>query len=332
MSAVNHQRTAYAALLVAFSVALIGAAHAADSASAADARSAQTSESLFPRLPDEGNETRLPNSQFNFLRGSPGAGGGSGGAGSAVSEATGARVLDQLDRRRNWIYATQTPSSFELSAQQAMGVRGAEADRAGESEGWLAEFFSDRGAQNTKTRSIDDLFSSSLDSPRVGSALFGGMPHVTAIPQLNSGLGLTAFQPSTATSPGVSTSSSVGQSLREQQGLSSIPTSVRDLLGYSENSTSSDFDPINLRTDTTRQELNPTVSERMADLNITPKTVDALLERPLREASSTRSSILDNFNNRMTGGSSLTPAAQAPSVLPAQERSLDFGRFPSRKF
>jgi hypothetical protein len=121
--------------------------------------------------------------------------------------------------------------------------------------------------------------------------------------------------------------------LRER-GLSSVPVSVREMLAYpgSVNPLETGYDPINMRTDTTQQELNPTATERLADLEVAPKTVDALLERPMRGASSTRTSLPDSFNTRMTGGSSLTPAGLAPSALAPKDRSLDFGRFPSRSF
>jgi hypothetical protein len=92
------------------------------------------------------------------------------------------------------------------------------------------------------------------------------------------------------------------------------------------------FDPINLRVDTAKQELNPTLPAPIADLTIAPKTVDALLDRPLRGGDSGRSSLLEGFNTRMLGNSSLAPAVAPPAEVKVQERPLDFGQFPSRKF
>ncbi len=320
------------AALFAAGLAVSGSAASPEARSSAEARAAaQESASLFPELPEEGSDSRLPNRQFNFRRGdSPG--GAVAGAGAAV-EPPSARILDQLDRRRNWIYATQSPASFELSAQQALGVRSAEpANRNSEPENWLSEFFHDRGTQPSQNRAIDDLFSNSLQTSSSLSTLFNSTPQ--AVSGLEGNLGLAPFQSAPAEVSSSSLSAVTDSLGLRDRGLSSVPISVREMLAYpgSVNPLETGYDPINLRTDTTQQELNPTVTERLADLEVAPKTVDALLERPIRGASSTRTSLPDSFNTRMTGGSSLTPAGLAPNAVAPRERTLDFGRFPSRNF
>lgn len=327
------KRSMFVALLAAVLTVSGSAASPEFSPSAEALTAAQNSASLFPQLPEEGADSRLPDSRFNFLRG--GSSGGAAPGGVSASETPSARVLDQLDRRRNWIYATQAPSSFELSAEQALGVRSAEpANRNAESEGWLAEFFYDRGTERPQNPSIDDLLSSSLQTPSVQSALFGAAP--TSVPGISGfNLGMAPFQAAPAeSSPGSSLTGIAGNLSLREQGLSGVPTSVRELLAYpgSLDPLASGFDPINLGTDPTQQRLNPTLPARMADLETTAKTVDALLERPIRDVSSTRSSYLDNFNSRMMGNSSLAPAIRAPTDSQPAERPLDFGRFPSRKF
>jgi hypothetical protein len=327
------KRSAFVALLAAV-LTVPGSAASPESSPSAEALTAtQNSASLFPRLPEEGADSRLPDSRFNLLRG--GSAGGAASGGMSASETPSARVLDQLDRRRNWIYATQSPSSFELSAEQALGVRSAEpADRNGESEGWLAEFFHDRGTERPLNRSTDDIFSSSLQTPSVQSALFGATP--TSAPGISGfNLGMAPFQAAPAESSSGGSLRGIGGNLSlPEQGLSRVPTSIRELLASpgSLDPLATGFDPINLGTDTTQLRLNPTAPTRMADLDTTAKTVDALLERPIRDASSTRPSYLDNFNSRMMGNSSLAPAIRAPGESQPAERPLDFGRFPSRKF
>jgi hypothetical protein len=244
------------------------------------------------------------------------------------------RVMDQLDRRRNWIYATQSQSSFELSAEQAAGVRSSQpAGGVGDSEGWLSDFFQDRGAQRTENRSLDDVLSNSLrTSSSVQGPLLGGMSP-RGMPALNLGMAPWQSVP-VEDATGSGSRSELSDSLRLQnQGLSNVPDSVRELMGYpgTVNSLRQDFDPINLRTDTTQQELNPTEAGRFADLETTPKSVDALLNRPIRNADE-RSSLLDGFNAPMLGGSSLAPVVRRPTEARAAERSLNFGQFPSRKF
>jgi hypothetical protein len=320
------------AALFAAGLAVPGFAASPEANSSAEARAAaQDSASLFPELPEEGVDSRLPNRQFNFLRGSS-PGGAAAGAGAAV-EPPSARILDQLDRRRNWIYATQSPTSFELSAQQALGVRLAEpADRNSEPESWLSEFFQDRGTQPSQNRGIDELFSNSLQPSSSLSTLFNHMPQTVS--GLGGNLGLAPFQPAPAEVSSSSLSAVTDSLGLRDRGLSSVPISVREMLAYpsSVNPVETGYDPINMRTDTTQQELNPTATQRLADLEVAPKTVDALLERPIRGASSTRTSLPDSLNARMTGGSSLTPAGLAPSAVAPRERTLDFGRFPSRSF
>jgi hypothetical protein len=242
-------------------------------------------------------------------------------------------ALDQLDRRRDWIYATQNPSSFELSAEEAAGVRPSQAGNgAGSSESWMSEFFQDQGVQRSENRSLDDALSSALSTPNVQSPLLGGISSTHGIPALN--LGMVPWQsapvePSKSNGSRSQISNSLGL---QNQNLSSVPDSVRELLGYpgTMNSLGPNFDPINLRTDTTQQELNPTEAGRIADLETSPRTVEALLNRPTRSAG--QSSLLDGFNAPMLGGSSLAPAVRPPAQVRAAERTLNFNQFPSRKF
>jgi hypothetical protein len=109
---------------------------------------------------------------------------------------------------------------------------------------------------------------------------------------------------------------------------------VRELLSSpgSVNPLAAGFDPINLRVDSTRQELNPTLPDPLADLNQTPRTVDALLGQPTRSVSEGRPSTLDNFNARMLGNSSLAPAVAPLSESRPVARPLGSGQYPIRKF
>jgi hypothetical protein len=92
------------------------------------------------------------------------------------------------------------------------------------------------------------------------------------------------------------------------------------------------FDPINLRVDTTRQELNPTMPQGFSEFRTAPKSVDALLERPIRTINSEPPAFLDGLGERTLGQSSLSPAVARLPEARAADRPLGFGQFPARKF
>mgnify|MGYP000992218327 CR=1 FL=1 len=332
MSHFDIRRIGCAALTVA---ALAVCAHAATPDAAPPA--AQSSASLFPELPDDGAGLLLPGNRFDFLRGGSSSGGGGEGLPTpTVGEHHSARSVDLLDRRRNWIYSTQTPSSFELSAERALGVRSSQpAASSGEAEGWLAEFFYDRGSQRTQNRPIDEILNRKFQMPDLNNSILGNVAPGMGLGGQNGSLGMAPFRSPGLGSATDSTRSGMAAELGLRQGeLSGVPTSIQELLGSpgSVNPLITGFDPINLRGDSTRQEVNPVSPDPLADLTRAPRTVEALLDGPARTAGGGRLSVLDSFNTRMLGDSSLAPAvAPRPEIRPV-DQPLGFGQFPSRKF
>jgi hypothetical protein len=299
---------------------------------------AQNSASLFPALPDDGAESRLSRDRFDFIRRDSSVGGVVGGASSsALAEPPSARLMEQLERRRNWIYSTQTPSSFELSAQEVLGVRSSEpSKRSGESGGMLADFFHDRSSARPQNRSIDDPLSRSMQVPGVDNKLLGNMTSGLGLVGHHGSLGMEPFRSAGTedSTPSSTRAGVIGELGLSEEGVSGGPASIRELLSTpgTVNPLVAGFDPINMRVDSTRQELNPTTTDPLAGFITPPKTIDAILDTPTRAASSGRPSALDNFNTRMLGNSSLAPAIAPFSEARPADRPLDFGQFPSRKF
>jgi hypothetical protein len=328
-----------ATAIAAVALTVCGRAATPDASPAPAPRTpAQNSASLFPALPDDGAESRLPGDRFDFIRRDSSVGGVvGGGPSSALAEPPSARLMEQLERRRNWIYSTQTPSSFELSAQEVLGVRSSEpAKRSGESASMLADFFHDRGSSRPQNRSIDDPLSRSMQVPGVDNKLLGNMTSGLGLVGQNDSLGMAPFRSAGTedSAPSSARAGVIGDSGLSQDGGSGAPASIRALLSIpgTVNPLVAGFDPINLRVDTTRQELNPTTTDPLAGFITPPKSIDALLDTPTRAASAGRPSALDDFNTRMLGNSSLAPAVAPFSEARPADRPLDFGQFPSRKF
>jgi hypothetical protein len=337
MSHLDFRRIGCAALTVATLTVCTHAASPDAAPSAADRPAAQSSASLFPELPDDGAESLLPGNRFDFRRGgSSSSGGGEALPTPTVGEHPGARAVDLLDRRRNWIYSTQTPSSFELSAERALGVRSSKpAASSGEAGGWLADFFYDRGPQRPQNRPFDEILNRKFQMPDFNNTMLGNAAPGMGLGSQNGPLGMAPFRSPASSSATDSTRSGMADELGlRQDELSGLPTSIQELLGSpgNVNTLITGFDPINLRGDSTRQEINPVYPDPLADLTRAPRTVEAVLDSPTRTVSGGRPSALDSFNARMLGDSSLAPAvAPIPEIRP-QDRPAGFGQFPSRKF
>jgi hypothetical protein len=286
---------------------------------------ASSSQDLFPEVPDEGAESRLPGERFDFLRGDSSVGGVVEGAPSPkIGEYHGSRAIDLINRRRNWIYSTQSTPSFEVSAERAVGVRSADADSTSTDTGWAAEFFQDRGPG--QARQLDDPFT--IRIPGIQDHVLG-QTHSLGIPRPADPLA-----PLQNIGVGASPPPRAAGGLTGPSELSGVPNSVRELLAIpgSVNPLAAGFDPINLRIDGTRQELNPTLPDPLPG-NQAARSLDALLGQPVRSVSEGPPSFLDSFNTRMLGNSSLAPAVgPAPESSRPTERPLGFGQFPARKF
>ncbi len=299
---------------------------------------AQGRSSLFPALPDDGAESRLPGNRFDFM------GHGDSSAGSpmeapSMSKPPSARAVELLERRRNWIYSTQTPASFDISADQTLGNRsGEDVSWGGKQKGALADFFYDRGTQRTQSAAFEeDSLSRSLQVPGYSTPLTR-LDSGLGMPAQNPTLGLTPYQSAAPASANPGAGSSVsgltsGLGSSPDSGMD-VSASVHQLLSspQSLNPLAGGFDPINLRGDTTRQDLNPTVGNRLSNMRSAPRTVDALLERPTRTLGSDPAAYLDNINTRTVGSSSLSPTTAPSSEVRAANRPSAFGQFPARKF
>jgi len=339
MANLNIRRFGATTLIVA-ALTVCGRAASPDSvAPAAKSSAARNSVGLFPELPDDGAESRLPSDLLDFI----GRGSSVGGVVGSLpapgpAELPSARAIELLERRRNWIYNTQSPSSFELSAEQTLGVRSSDTTQlSGQSQGWMADFFYDRGSDGPQSRPFDDILSRQVQVPGMNASLPSGSRSGLGLPGQTPTLGLAPFQAAMSQSAqsGSSVSGLTGDPGLRQGSESGMSSSVRDLLSTpgGMDPLAAGFDPINLRVDTTRQELNPTMTERYSDFRTTPKSVGALLDHPIRTIDSERPAFLDVFSARtLDNQSSLSPAVARLPEARATDRPLGFGQFPSRKF
>jgi hypothetical protein len=238
-----------------------------------------------------------------------------------------------MNRQRNWIYSTQSPESFQVSAERALGVRSTESD-AGSGADWMTDFFHDRSSPQ-RSQPGDPL---SLQIPGLQDHVLGTASGLGISRQNDPLAPLQHFGVGGANlgigSPATARPAAAPEALMSPNALSVVPNSVRELLVIpgSVNPLAAGFDPINLRVDGTRQELNPTLPDPLADLNPTPRISDSLLGQPERSVSEGPPSFLDSFNARMLGNSSLAPAVgPTPESRPA-ERPSGFGQFPTRRF
>jgi hypothetical protein len=264
-----------------------------------------------------------------------------------------ARMLDLMDQRRNWIHATEFDSGRVLTAEDAMGVRRAGMFGAGSSSrNGLTDFFGSdpsgtTGGERGEASAVGFQDALKLDNYRLGSlgggalGAFGTGPSVSGGRRGTAAGGLSGVERLGGLVPigGAAVGASVGE-LNVETDRNSRAGSVRDLLAGPDaiQPLVSGFDPINLRIDTTRQELNPSVPRRSLDVGAeTGGAAETLNEAWQRAASrSLQPGLVDRLDNLAPdargGRSSLTPVVRLPSDSRPAQSPLRFGEFPTRKF
>jgi hypothetical protein len=269
----------------------------------------------------------------------------------SLLQAPSARMLEQMEQRRNWIYSTEAGSSFGSSAEQAMGVRSYDLSGAASSpRGGLGSFQQTERTVEPTAGNPNPLFDSrrdgllfdaqgldSFSGVGAGSWLDGGSRAEVQSRNQHGSLGIGGIL--SGTQPGL-VGTARGQADVEVQGVNRPSLgvgSIQDLLTSPEsiNPLAGGFDPIDFRIDTTRQELNPTNPQRSLDGFGNQRLQDGLgsLDRgPTTRTDSGLSGILDRLTPDTQGTASLEPVVRAPADTRGAQPLMRFGEFPSRRF
>lgn len=263
------------------------------------------------------------------------------------------RLLEALDRKKNWIYARPEDTDRGQTMDEIFGLRG-QGGPDKKPRTALENFFDSRSQKPARERTressdewnrIDrktDFGAKKFDSGFGRDELKEGKENVRLENPFDSARVLTAG----FSMPGGFFGTQSGQDRlndfhntglndslsgsREDQNhrdkfreLLAVPGSVNPLLPS--------FDPINLQVDTTRQALNPVTAPRLGELPSSGG--DAL--NPLRNIGSTESSrfsALADPGASVLGPSSLAPAVAPPAGTPYIQPKPTVLEFPRRKF
>ena len=235
-------------------------------------------------------------------------------------------LWQRLDQKKNWIYARPENLTSTPTAEEVMQVRSYDLDGAGKPRDGMSDFFEGKGALPSTT-SLLPLDGERSDSPvlfdpqfdsglRLGSTLLlPGNPldarqRGPADPLLPDAISQQTAAPAGNNPAGLFSQSPIPTTPE----VASVPISIRGLLGTANgmNPLAAGFDPINLRADTTRQEINPVTGRSLRDLPL-EKRMD--VAGPLATPGAgtyDRSSPLQEMESKILGSSSLAPAVAAP--------------------
>jgi hypothetical protein len=235
--------------------------------------------------------------------------------------------VHKLDQKKNWIYAKPENLGDSPTAEQVMQVRDYDLSGATKRRDAMAEFL-DGKAERLAASSLTPLNPDRSDSPVLPEGNSGSRPdfgRTLSLPETGgsrrvaperpflAGLLPTEPQPTTpaANNPG-------GFLLANPTGgtpdAARLPGSIRELLATPDglNPLALGFDPINLRVDTTRQEINPITPRRLTDLSLDKRLdITGVLTAP-GMGGSDHPSALDELASKLMGPSSLAPAVTAP--------------------
>jgi len=238
------------------------------------------------------------------------------------------RLLERLDREKNWVLSrpedlTRMPTAEEVmqvwdyDLDRALGVRGAATDRLaapsatpqvtpwalnpGRSDSAVVlDYQSNMGARLGGGANIGSRLGSSFGVPSTLTTLLPLTPNPPA--------------PETRVNPlGLTTTDLFPASQRKQ-----VTPVIRELLAAPNglNPLATGFDPINLGTDSTRREINPVTSPSLYDLGAGQR-FDTAFSVPTAGASgNSRPSVLEEMTAKILGPSSLSPALPAPAEPP----------------
>src|SRR5213082_1848806 len=233
-----------------------------------------------------------------------------------------ARLLEALDRKKNWIYVRSEDLERDQKMGEVFGLRDSSRSDKKPRTG-LEIFFDDRGQRPTRDRddrvgaNANSRFDNSFESTRTLTAGF-------LLPGDFSGISQSQGRLRDSRNSGLSDPLSTGRDHADEfQKLLAVPGAINPL--------APGFDPIKLQVDTTSQTLNPVTAQRPGALP--PAAGDVL--NPLRSVSDSigsPSSLLVDPSARVLGQSSLSPAVAAPTETPHAQPKPTVTEFPRRKF
>lgn len=250
----------------------------------------------------------------------------------------------KLDLRRNWIYGRAEDMNSQPTLAEMFGVRDSEAGAGRKKQNALARFFEDRDQRISPARrgdnSLDDFTRRASSRPGISGLERGSQVDESLQP-------FRSFDMNRITTAGFSIPDGPFATPRPQGTLGgpSSPsarkaaerqTAANDfrklLITPSQiNPLVAGFDPINLRVDSTRQELNPVTP--LPTANGLTYGLDAFdpLRSGLQPGRGGKLTALEEMNARALGPSSLSPAV-APPAQPRYTPVPVILEFPKRKF
>lgn len=253
----------------------------------------------------------------------------------------------KLDQKRNWVYGRAEDMNHQPTLAEMFGVRDSDAGAGGRKyQSAIARYFEDRNQKVSSPRrgdsSLDDLTRRASDGA-------GGSEWERGPGAEESLRPLRPFDMNRAVTAGFSIpdgpfaapraqgtlSAASPQNAGDQPRTMRTPTDdFRKLLITPRgiNPLIAGFDPINLRADSTRQELNPVTA--LPAVNASRFGVGAF--DPLRSGTrlngSTELSALEEMNAKVLGPSSLSPAVAPPAEPRYTAPKPVVLEFPKRKF
>jgi hypothetical protein len=276
-----------------------------------------------------------------------------GPSSGSMMQTPNARMLELIDQRRNWIYATEpSAGSFGSSAEQTMGVRSYDLSEAANSPRGGARGFlqSDRSAQQPAAKTTNPLFDTRRDGLLVdsygahdfmGSGTGRLLEGQTRTEGQGAGyleaMGISGLYP--GAQPAQSGTVRSGSDFESAERIRSLHgvTSIQDLLRTPESlgASAGSFDPIDFRIDTTRQELNPINPQRLVDGSPNRGALDMFggVSPVQRDGGgSALSEFMDRLRPDEQGSASLAPVVRAPAATQGPQPIKRFGEYPSRRF
>ncbi len=227
------------------------------------------------------------------------------------------RWWERLERDKNWLSNSPDDLVRMPTAEEVMGIWEYNLDRALARDGSRALEAMSTAANMPPSDSplTADFQSRRALGPRVGANLSDALGAALGAEPASA----TFLLPVTPRSPKPAQQSALNWGT---PGLSSDPLrlDIRDLLGNPAgglNPLATGFDPINLRSDSTRREVQPVTAPTLSELGAVQRFDTALSLPAARAAGSAPSStLLDEMNAKILGPSSLSPALTTPVEQP----------------
>jgi hypothetical protein len=252
----------------------------------------------------------------------------------------------KLDLKRNWVYGRAEDINSQPTLAEMFGVRDSEAGKGGrKQQSAMARFFEDRSQKASPARrgdsSLDDFSRRASGRAGIFGLDRGSQPDESLQPfrpfDMNQ-VATAGFSipdgPFAATRPQGSVGAPPSLPGSQAAARQTAADDFRKLLITPNriNPLVAGFDPINLRVDSTRQELNPITPLPAA--NASRYGLDAFdpLRSGIRPGRGGELNALEEMNAKALGPSSLSPAVAAPTQPRYTQPAPVILEFPTRKF